>query len=169
MHAAQPATFKVRPRPRRRAFTLVELILVMALLVVLLAVTMPMLSNFFTGRRANEEARRLLALTRFARQEAITRGMPLDLWLDPVKGTYGLRARFDNGGEAPEEREYQLAEGLTLTVPTEKGEKVDDIAIGFEPDGSINGESPETLTIRDPSEATIELARATVGVGYAIQ
>src|SRR5437773_775638 len=48
----------------RRAFTLVELILVMALLGIVLAVSAPSLSNFFHGRTLDSEARRLMALTR---------------------------------------------------------------------------------------------------------
>src|SRR5688572_7854706 len=50
---------------RGAAFTLVELILVMAMLVIIIAVSAPSLSKFFRGRVLDSEARRLLSLTRY--------------------------------------------------------------------------------------------------------
>ena len=44
----------------RRGFTLIELILVMALLTVVISLTAPRLSRFFHGRTLDSEARRLL-------------------------------------------------------------------------------------------------------------
>jgi prepilin-type N-terminal cleavage/methylation domain-containing protein len=48
-----------------RAFTLIELILVMALLSIVLAVSAPALSGFFRGRTADAAARRLVSLIRY--------------------------------------------------------------------------------------------------------
>src|SRR5262245_32345834 len=79
-------------RRHRRAFTLIELILVMALLMIVAAVSFPSLRNFFQGRSLDSEARRFLSLTRYAQSRAISEGIPMVLWLDAREGTYGLQA-----------------------------------------------------------------------------
>ena len=72
------------------AFTLIELILVMAMLVVLMAVMAPSLGNFFRGRTVDGEARRLTSLIRYGRERAISEGTPMLLWIDPQQRAYGL-------------------------------------------------------------------------------
>ena len=53
-----------------RAFTLIELVLVMTLLVVVVAIAAPSLAGFFRGRALDAEARRLLSLTRQGQSRA---------------------------------------------------------------------------------------------------
>src|ERR1035441_8861833 len=76
----------------RRAFTLIELILVMALLTIVISLTAPKLSRFFHGRTLDSEARRLLALTRSGQSRAVSEGVPMDLWVDAELGMFGLEA-----------------------------------------------------------------------------
>src|SRR5689334_11548491 len=73
-------------------FTLIELILVMAILTVAVSITAPALSNFFHGRTLDSEARRLLALTRQGQSRAISEGLPMELWVDAAQAQYGLEA-----------------------------------------------------------------------------
>src|SRR6266436_1598461 len=54
----------VRPR-QRGAFTLIELIVVLALLSIVIAIGAPRLAKFFHGQTVAEEGQRLLALTRY--------------------------------------------------------------------------------------------------------
>src|SRR5882672_515047 len=75
------------------AFTLIELILVMALLSIVLAVSAPALSGFFNGRTIDSEARRLVSLTRYGQSRAVSEGVPTILWIDARKNTYGLRTQ----------------------------------------------------------------------------
>src|SRR5207249_2115896 len=56
------------------AFTLIELILVMALLAIVLAVSAPALSTFFQGRTLDSEVRRFLSLTRYGQSRAVSEG-----------------------------------------------------------------------------------------------
>ena len=77
-----------------RALTLIELILVMALLVVVIALLAPTLGNFFRGRTLESEARRFVALSHYARSRAVSEGVPMVLWLDPVQKAYGLVEEF---------------------------------------------------------------------------
>lgn len=81
-------------QPAGRGMTLIELILVMALLSVVLAYSTPALSNFFKGRRALEEARRMLSLTRLAHSEAISRSEPMEVWFNLEHKLYGMRPQY---------------------------------------------------------------------------
>lgn len=84
----------------RRGMTLIELILVMALLSVILAYSTPALSNFFKGRKSMEEARRMLSLTRYAHSEAISRAEPMEMWFNLERKIYGLRPQYVATGGA---------------------------------------------------------------------
>src|SRR4051794_2206607 len=66
---------------RLKAFTLIELILVMTVLTIPASITAPALANFFRGRTLDSEARRILALTRQGQNRAVSEGLPMELWL----------------------------------------------------------------------------------------
>src|SRR5258706_12236786 len=84
---------RIGQRNKRGAFTLIELILVMALVVIVIAVTFPSLQNFFRGRTLESEGRRFLTLTRYGQSRAVAEGIPMTLWIDPLQGAYGLEAQ----------------------------------------------------------------------------
>src|SRR5438270_8363826 len=67
---------------RARAFTLVELILVMTLLLIVMCVALPSLKGFFRGRNLDSEARRFLSLARYGQSRAVSEGVPMVLWID---------------------------------------------------------------------------------------
>src|SRR5512139_2348010 len=106
-------------RPTRRwgrGFTLIELILVMALLTVVISLTAPKLSRFFHGRTLDSEARRLLALTRSGQSRAVSEGLPMDLWVDAEKGEFGLEAEPSFETSDPKAVEFALDSGLKIEV-----------------------------------------------------
>src|SRR4051812_33317266 len=74
-----------------RAFTLIELILVMAILTIAAALVTPSMSSFFRGRTQEAEAARLLSLTHYGQNRAVSEGMPVSLWVNTKSGTYGLQ------------------------------------------------------------------------------
>src|SRR5437773_996832 len=76
---------------RAPGFTLIELILVMALLLIVVGVALPSLKSFFRGRNLDSEARRFLSLTRYGQSRAVSEGVPMVLWMDPRRGAYGLQ------------------------------------------------------------------------------
>src|SRR5689334_18148384 len=69
-HSRSGHSRSVHWRPKR-AFTLIELILVMALLAIVMAVSAPALSNFMRGRTLDSEARRFVSLTRYGQSRAV--------------------------------------------------------------------------------------------------
>src|ERR1039458_6663663 len=99
-----------------RGFTLIELILVMALLTIVISLTAPKLSRFFHGRTLDSEARRLLALTRSGQSRAVSEGVPMDLWVDAELGTFGLEAEPSYETSDPKAVDFTLDGGLQLAV-----------------------------------------------------
>src|SRR5216110_2868057 len=96
--AGQTRTMTLRTGKHRNAnhtqatgFTLIELILVMAIMLVVLAVASPALSNFFRGRTLDSEARKILSMTRYGQERAVSEGIPVVFWMDVKRGIYGLR------------------------------------------------------------------------------
>src|SRR5437763_11469882 len=79
------AAMRVHSRPLavsgRRAFTLIELILVMALMSIVIALIAPSLSNFFRSRTLDSEARRFVSLTRYVQSRAVSEGIPMMVWI----------------------------------------------------------------------------------------
>lgn len=77
-------------RRYRHGVTLIELMVVLAILGATLALFAPKFAQFFAGRALEEETRRLLGLTRYGVSQAISTGAPQELWVDMASGTYGL-------------------------------------------------------------------------------
>src|SRR6185436_8223015 len=102
------------------AFTLIELILVMALLVIVIAISAPSLSRFFHGRVLSSEARRFLSMTRYAQSRAISESVPVELWIDSREGMYGVRQLSSYNENDSKAMEYRLGTDLSfgaLDVP----------------------------------------------------
>src|ERR1039457_1703620 len=100
----------------RRGFTLIELILVMALLTIVISLTAPRLSRFFHSRTLDSEARRLLALTRSGQSRAVSEGVPMDLWVDAAQGAFGLEAEPSFDTSDSKAVDFTLDSGLQLEV-----------------------------------------------------
>jgi prepilin-type N-terminal cleavage/methylation domain-containing protein len=177
----------------RRGFTLIELILVMALLTVVISLTAPKLSRFFHGRTLDSEARRLLALTRSGQSRAVSEGMPMDLWVDAEQGTFGLEAEPSYETSDPKAVDFALDGGLQLEVvnkvivapanttmtrsrqaSTASVPRVNLVhatlpTIRFLPDGSIGEASPQLLHLTSGDGGSLWLAQARDGVSYEIR
>ena len=95
-------------RVTRPRFTLIELILVLALLVIITSLAAPAMSNFIRGRALDSEARRLFALMHAGQSRAVSEGMPMVLWVDEKQGAYGLQAETTGQNGDPK------AENLTV-------------------------------------------------------
>lgn len=73
-----------------RAFTLLELILVMIIICTMLAIAAPNLRGFFSSRQLNNVAEQMSILCRYARQQAINDGTAYRLVIDTVDREYRL-------------------------------------------------------------------------------
>jgi len=154
-------------RSPKRAFTLIELILVMALLVIVISVTFPSIRSFFRGRALDSEGRRFLTLTRYAQTRAASEGIPMTLWVDPIQGTYGLEAQkgfLDRDDKAvqydvDEKLDIEIAQtGFSRAEMTQEQQlrrrvvgnsRTSNAEIRFAPDGSVDVMSPQSVCIRE--------------------
>jgi type II secretion system protein H len=175
-----------------RGFTLIELILVMALLTVVISLTAPKLSRFFRGRTLDSEARRLLALTRSGQSRAVSEGIPVDLWVNAAEGQIGLEAEPSFETSDPKALDFQIDERLKIEVEarvaaapatTMSRRTVARVAslprvqlahaelptIRFLPDGSIGETSPLKLRLIGADGESLWLAQAKYGMGYEIR
>src|SRR5688572_7408500 len=123
--AALAATTTSRTGMRRSSrarwqggFTLVELIFVMALLAMLLAFAAPSLSRSIRDRHLKQEATRFVALTEYARTEAVSQGVPMIVWIDSQARRFGVQPKTAYGGDTTRDREFQL--GSEVRVEVEK-------------------------------------------------
>ena len=138
---------------RTSGFSLIELIVVMLLLTTLMAIVAPRLTAFFHGRRLDGEARRLWALTRYAREEAITGAVPVKIWLTPDTGSYGLEA-VPGYGTTVAPLTYELDEAITVTVEPKPAPAAanDDITLTWWADGTLAEEGATALVLHDRSK-----------------
>jgi type II secretory pathway pseudopilin PulG len=149
------------------AFTLVELILVMALIVIAVSMVTPRLAGFFRARAIDSEAGQLLSLTRAGQARAAAEGIPMRLWVDAQAGTYGLEAEAGFSDHDAKAEEFTVNEALHISIEetpdsapaasaTELTAKNSGQAHGqlpairFLPAGGIDEGSPRTLRLSDP-------------------
>jgi prepilin-type N-terminal cleavage/methylation domain-containing protein len=172
---------RARTTGGRPAFTMIELILVMALLAIVAALASPSLSNFFKGRALDSEARRFMTLTRYAQSRAVTEGVPMLLWMDAEEGRYGLTMEpgyFE--GSDDKAVEYSLAKNLTLEIPAGANQglgqaqraKLETGAalplIRFQTDGFITPSSPDYVTIKEGGSNSVVIVQGRNKLHYEI-
>ena len=154
-----------QPRARRmgassRGFTLVEMILVMALLVIGVSFITPHLQGFFRGRTLQYEARQMIALIHNGQTRAVSGGVPMDLWFDIAENKYGLEEEPGYSETDPKAEKIDLNENLKIEIPEDdpsvsqprtdqNGEHAGMPKIIFLPDGSLAETSPRTVRIVD--------------------
>ena len=141
-------------------FTLLELVLVMMIICTVLAMAAPSLRGFFASRRTTDAAAQIVALTRLARSEAVSKGRIYRLNFDVAAGTYWLTAQ--EGGtfnrlQTEFGRVFSLPEGTSITWQGTSG----DVArehIEFYPNGRtetaevrLTGRQGEVVDIACPS------------------
>jgi len=181
-------------RSRRHGFTLIEMILVMALLVVAVSMVSPRLSGFIRGRALESEARRVLALTHAARSRAISESMPVLLWLDATVGRYGVERETRGQNGDPLSQEFTVDDNLRIafdqaqrligqtltstrttgllpgvsTSPTSTTARTEP-SIRFLPDGTLDEDSPNAIRIEDSDGSVLWLVEGSDRRHYEIR
>ena len=174
-------------RNTRSAFTMIELILVMAIVVVAISITAPKLANFFRGRTLDSEARRLLALTHSGQNRAVSEGIPTRLQFDIPNHSYELKQDPGWSDRDPKALQFSFDQDLDIEVihsdnprsQSYRGKLPDSLLpkansrnlpeIRFLPDGSIDETSPRALHLQDKNGASLWLAQATNHLSYEIR
>ena len=158
---------------QNRAFTLIELILVLALLVVITSLAAPAMANFIRGRALDSEARRLFALIHAGQSRAVSEGMPMVLWVDEKNGLYGLQAETTGQNGDPKAETLSVDSTLQMAVlttglgtPTTFNNLP---AIRFLADGTVDENSPQTLQLTDSAGVSRWLVETRNHMGYEIR
>ena len=141
--------------PRARAFTLLELVLVMVIISIVLAMVAPSLSGFSAGRDADFAAAQLVSVGRWAREQAISEGRVYRLNFDESSQTYFVTAQVGGTFVRPEVefgQLFEVPEGVVMawTAPREGGVAV----IDFFPSGRCQP-ALVTAVARDGQETRI--------------
>jgi type II secretion system protein H len=165
-------------RSAGRAFTLIELILVMALLAIAASLAAPKMASFFRGRALDQEARRLLALTHYGQSRAVAEGVPVLLWVNPGQSTYGLTVQSGFVDTDSRATTYNVDPTLTIeatnadaSVVSENGDERLGLPQGlsiirFNPDGFYDEISVQRILIRQGNEGAVEIVPATNRLSY---
>ena len=172
-------------RNNRAAFTLIELILVMTIMVIVMGVVFPSLKGFFHGRNLDNEARQFLSLTRYGQSRAVAEGIPVELWISPSQEKYGLQALsgYTETQTYPMvfalDQAVQIAFSAPPTVLTRSNYWTQPLTaaqigavtkIRFQPDGFISDTSPENIFFqqRDTGDQ-IWIAETPTHLRYELQ
>jgi type II secretion system protein H len=158
----------MRRSDRSPGFTLVELIIVMALLAVAAAFSAPSLARSLHQRNLNGEASRLLALTEYARDEAVSQGVPMTLWVDPNGQRFGLEPKAGFEGDDTRAREFALDPDVHFEIDRSASRNGVADAMEFAPDGAPASSSVDSLRLVDRFDSMITLARTSDGWSYEI-
>lgn len=151
------------------AFTLVELIVVMALLATLLAVVAPSLSRSSHARKLENEAARLLALTEYARCEAVSQGVPTTVWIDPAGKRFGAEPKAGYPADVAREKEFTLDADLRFEVDNAPAAQNGVIyAMEFAPDGTPDPANVYSVRLLDQTDSAIAVTQTDDQWGYEI-
>jgi general secretion pathway protein H len=133
-----------------RGFTLIEMVLVLAILAIAVFFVLPSVGRGTEGLRLRTEGGRIAALLRDARRQAVTRREPVRVSLDRATGAVSLTL----GEAATPARRIEVPEGFRLDAG-EGGE-----AVTFSPRGTAR-EAHWTLENRGGRRVAIEVAAVT--------
>jgi len=153
----------------RSGFTLIELMLVMAMLMIVLGVAAPSLSNFF----------RFVSLTRYGQSRAVSEGVPVMLWIDAKQGAYGLQQEAGYTDLDTKAVDFDLNKDLVIEVtdlPLQTAQmgqvrqpQSNLPMIRFRPDGFIGETSPRTVVISENKGDAVFITQSRNRLNYEIQ
>ena len=150
------------------AFTLVELILVMALLATIMALAAPSLSRSMHQRHVADEAARFLAATEYARDEAVSQGVPMTLWIEPATGRFGVEPKTGFFGADERSREFEINPDIHFETSKAVATRGLVQAVEFAPDGAPDSASLAEIRLVDRFNSSMTIARTKDGWAYEI-
>jgi len=145
----------MRHRSSQPGFTLIELLLVMLILTFIVAMVGPQLRGFASGRTTSNAATSLLAMTHYARTQAVTQGVTYRLNYDDRARQLWISYQDGNTDAKPSNdfaTPLTLADGIS--VETDIPQQQNGQYVEFHPTGRTD---PATIKLTDRNGATIEV------------
>jgi general secretion pathway protein H len=147
----------VRRRPHHRAFTLIEMIVVLMVLAVAMAVTAPSLRGWSQGAKLRDAGQQFLAATSYARSQAAAVATPHRVAIDPAANAYAVEWLNGQTWE-PVAGEWGFANALPANHRIEwLGADAASNAVIFFPNGRT---TPGTVRLTAQGGETIDLTCA---------
>jgi type II secretion system protein H len=174
-------------------FTLIELMLVMAVLTIAVAIAAPALSHFFRGRSLESQARMLVALTRHAQSRAASEGLPMELWVDTQKSEIGLDAEPSYDQLDPKAMNFTLENNARIEVMNVDAKQLNPVStspttqtqastppkilsrhpglprIRFMPDGTLDDQSPLLFKLTSNEGDILFIAQTRSRMSYEVR
>ena len=159
-------------RHARAGFTLIELVLVMAILIVVLSMSGASLTSFFKGRSLEAEGKRFLALTRYAQNRAVSEGLPMTVWINEREKKYGLETAPGSVELDDKAQEFTLGRDLEIeagsSISGAERRSANEVVLNFTPDGFFNETNPEQIVIKEPKGEQVLIALSRNRLYYEI-
>jgi len=149
--------------------------MVMVVLTAIMTVVAPSLNKFFRGTIINDEARRILGVTHLARQEAISSGMPMQVWFDLENQWFGVRELSGLDAVTATARSgphvYQLDSNLEIELDRNTTINQSMPGIIYYPDGQLDIASLPGFYLKNKKleEQKLQIIRAPNGLRYEIR
>ena len=141
----------------------------MALLALILALAAPTLSRSLRQHKLEQEATRLLALTEYGRDEAVSQGVPMVLWIDSTSGSFGVGAKTGYESDEARTKEFSLDPEVHFNLSQASATPGGIVnAAEFAPDGTLELSSVDSMQLIDQSNSVIALSQTEDGWGYEI-
>jgi prepilin-type N-terminal cleavage/methylation domain-containing protein len=176
------------PPPRdnpgpRRAFTLVELVVVLSLLVIAVGVAAPSFKAFLKGRNEENEARRFLSLTRYGTSRAVSEGVPVDLVINIKQNKYTMAASGGYTESKTNVLSFTVDQNVQMQVLPQSSALTTQSnfwtpsamrrgalpIIHFQPDGFISDNSPRRIMFIQGTDPEIWIVENTNHTRYDIE
>lgn len=154
-------------QPSRHAFTLIELVLVMAIIAIALAIAAPNLNGWNHGSQLRNAGDQFLTIARYAKAQAISQGKIFRLNVDPGAGHYWLTVQQAQDQFGPVDSEYgqiySMTDGMQLAMTDLQNKPIN--SVDFYPSGRV---TPAHVRITGaPGVGAVDLECATPAEGFA--
>jgi prepilin-type N-terminal cleavage/methylation domain-containing protein len=158
-------------RTSSRAFTLIELILVMLIIAIALAMAAPNLRGWSHGSQLRNAGDQFLTLTRYANAQAISEGKKYRHKDDPGQGRYWITVQQGQDQFVNVTSEfgqvYSMPEGMQITLSDLQSKPVD--SVDFYPSGRVTPAHVRIAGSAEVGAVDIEAATPAEGFSYVTQ
>ncbi|NQT90167.1 MAG: prepilin-type N-terminal cleavage/methylation domain-containing protein [Candidatus Omnitrophica bacterium] len=147
----------VRPNLERAGFTLIELVLVAAIILVLTAVSTPLFKRTYEDLRLTSSAKELAAVMRFCHERAVFERRPFRLIIDETKRRYQVFSEDEGRNKfIPLKSRW----GRSFRIPDDISIETEADEIDFSPNGNITA-APVYVSNKQGKTFTIVTERST--------